>query len=403
MRKKYTEAVELVSSRLLQGTQDPGQWREIFRRHLGIGKEGFQKSFAGIVLQVNNEIFPPVEKMELMLTRRCNLACKYCFESGYSRTAGPADMPEEIIREAIDLFAEYSRESKELFLTFFGGEPLLNFKGIKQATEYAGRKLGGAGKKVAFDTTSNGVLLTPEIMDYFSEHGINVLLSIDGLRPTHDKYRTTADGRGSYDAVIGNLALLKQRQPWIGAKMTVMPSSVPFLEDNVRRLYDLGVNQFLIGYATGEAWEERQILAYKRQIWRLWKWYKAGKRKDLRISEAERDGSGKKYYGCRSGRNTVAVAADGMVSGCSRILTLGEMPPAGILGDTRYGLYGISNRLQMVSCRTLKENCVSAGLAETYRGGCFAVNFEENRDLYKPSIVNHEFSRGPDAAFGQGG
>ena len=393
MPKKYEEAIETTTTELLQEQPDVNRLKQILSIDFGIDNDDFNEYFKTIVLQVNNEIFPPVEKMELILTSNCNLSCRYCFESGSSRKTNPANMPEETIIEALDLFVDYSRESKELYLTFFGGEPTLSFHGIKLATEYIEQKLIKLNKKINFDMTSNGVLLKPEMIDYFSAHNINILLSIDGLKSSHDRYRIAKDDRGSYDAVISNLTMLKKKQPWVGVKMTVMPSEIIYLEDNVRGLYDMGVNQFLIGYATGAVWEDRQIHAYKQQIGTLRKWQETENRQDLRISEFENEKSDKYYYGCSAGRNTVSVATNGVISGCSRILTLGEMPNTGILGNTLYGLYNISNRIKMVSCDILKENCVSAGLADCYQGGCFAVNFEENRDLYAPSIVNHKFSQ----------
>jgi uncharacterized protein len=84
---------------------------------------------------------------------------------------------------------DYSHDSQELYVTFFGGEPALHFRGIQVATAYLEEKLRTLDKKLNLDTTSNGVLLTPEMIDYCAVHNINVLLSVDGLRPSHDRYR----------------------------------------------------------------------------------------------------------------------------------------------------------------------------------------------------------------------
>ena len=127
--------------------------------------------------------------MELILTNRCNLACRYCFERGSSHAKTPADMSKSTIIKALDMFVDYSQRSNELSLTLFGGEPTIAFKSIKLAVEHIEQKLVNSGKKINFDMTSNGVLLSQEMIEYFSNHKIKVLLSIDGLKSSHDRYR----------------------------------------------------------------------------------------------------------------------------------------------------------------------------------------------------------------------
>ena len=175
--------------------------------------------------------------------------------------------------------------------------------------------------------------------------------------------------------------------------MTVMPSEISCLTDNVKGLYNQGVNHFLVGYATGTVWSDQQISAYKKQLDKLRDWYKSENKPDLQIAEFDEETNDKPYYGCRAAKNTISVATNGKIYGCSRISTLDKIPAAGILGDIRYGLYKINNRFKMVSCNILEENCALAGIADKYEGGCFAGNFEDNHDLYKPSIINHKFSQ----------
>jgi bifunctional DNA-binding transcriptional regulator/antitoxin component of YhaV-PrlF toxin-antitoxin module len=71
----------------------------------------------------------------LNIAHECNLACKYCFVPENVR-AQEKIMSRETIKAALDLLL---RETPYQYLTvdFFGGEPLLNFEGIKFAVEYA--------------------------------------------------------------------------------------------------------------------------------------------------------------------------------------------------------------------------------------------------------------------------
>src|SRR6185437_9791836 len=144
--------------------------------------------------------------------------------------------------------------------------------------------------------TSNGVLLTEEMVDYFALHKIKVLLSIDGLEATHDKYRRDKFGRGTFDQVKRGLDLLKEKQVWIGTKMTVMPENVPNLFEDVIGLYEIGVNQFTIGHATGIKWSDNDIEEFTKQYSKIYKWYNEKPHNDLKIEEFDNLNDLKGYF-----------------------------------------------------------------------------------------------------------
>src|SRR5439155_8684980 len=132
-----------------------------------------------------SKLFPPLTHMELVLTEGCNLACTYCFEKGM---LGYRRMPLRIAKAAVDLLFEYSRDADSLQITLFGGEPTLNFDAMRAVTEHAEDRAAASHKKLEFNTTTNGTLLNDEMVDYFARHNINVLLSIDGMAGTHNRF-----------------------------------------------------------------------------------------------------------------------------------------------------------------------------------------------------------------------
>ena len=340
------------------------------------------------VLQINSRVFPPLTQLELVHTEGCNLACSYCFEK---EMLGYRKMPSNVACAAVDLLFDYSLRETELQITHFGGEPTLNFPGIRIATEYAESRAARSGKSVHFDMTTNGVLLNQEKVEYCADHQIMVLLSIDGLQSSHDRFRLDRRGRGTFDRVVQALKLLKTTQPWIGVKMTVMPRNVGLLFEDVVGLYELGVNQFLIGHATGVPWSADEISEYGIQLSKLFKWYKEGARKDLRIDEFDKQEDGP-CFGCQAGRSSIAVTVDGQVSPCSKIMGFSSKRLISKLGDIWNGLTNIRNRMNIVGCEQLESACVERGIATEFRGGCFAVNYGESGDLFTPSLQDHAFS-----------
>ena len=70
----------------------------------------------------------------LQVTQQCNLRCKYCAYSGnyYNRTHSSERMSFDTARKAIDFYLDRSDKMDDLSLSFYGGEPLLEFALIKK-------------------------------------------------------------------------------------------------------------------------------------------------------------------------------------------------------------------------------------------------------------------------------
>jgi uncharacterized protein len=137
----------------------------------------------------------------LNIAHECNLACKYCFVPENVR-AQEKIMSRETIKAALDLLL---RETPYQYLTvdFFGGEPLLNFEGIKFAVEYALDQ--GADKKWKYTVTTNTLLLGEEEYSFFKKHDFSYVLSCDGRPRVHDAYRVTPGGCGTSQIVADRL------------------------------------------------------------------------------------------------------------------------------------------------------------------------------------------------------
>lgn len=378
-----------VGTQLMLGPSDSAQLVDLAATETGLSSQAAQKLIYQIVSNLNKSLFPKVTKLELMLTEGCNLSCAYCFEKKYLHKR---NMSEQTAQSAIDLLFDYSGDAPDLQITHFGGEPTLNFKVLKAATIYAERRAKECGKTLEFNMTSNGVMYTDEMLEFFGEHKIKVLLSVDGLQPTHDKSRIDKRGNGTFARVMENLRRLKAVQPWIGVKMTVTADAATDLYDNVIGLREFGVNQFIIGPATGTEWSAAQINSYYQNLLRLHEWYKNNKANDLVIDDFDDTSPFNPHFGCSAARFSISVAASGEISGCSKILTLEPGKIIGQLGEITHGITNLKLRHEMINCDKLRQNCESEGIAQDYNGGCFACNFDMHKDIFKPNHQEHMFS-----------
>jgi hypothetical protein len=201
----------------------------------------------------------------------------------------------------------------------------------------------------------------------YAKFGVKVLLSLDGTERAHDRYRVDRQGRGTFSRVMDGMRRLKTKQPWIGIEMTIMPDLADTVLDSVRELHRLGVNQFLIGHATGAPWSRRDMQTYADQMRLLYEWYAQNRGDDLRISGFDEEPEPGGYFGCSAGRSRVSVTVNGDVTGCSRISTLDDRETRGRLGNVHVGLFEIQRRLEMTGCEALIGNCRRRGIAEAYR------------------------------------
>ena len=94
----------------------------------------------------------------LEVTQRCNFRCKYCiYNSSYegNHDFSAANMSWDTAKQAIDYLFAHSAERKNIYLTFYGGEPLLQFDLIKQATLYAQNLATQESRNLYFNLTTN--------------------------------------------------------------------------------------------------------------------------------------------------------------------------------------------------------------------------------------------------------
>ena len=131
----------------------------------------------------------------LGITERCNLRCEYCCYSGHFegyRSHNNRSMTFEIAQKAVSQHLHSFQQNGRGGVSFYGGEPLLEFELIKQVVDYTEKEANLLGKEIVFTITTNGTLLDDEKIHFFVKHNFVVLISIDGPKESHDRYRIFA-------------------------------------------------------------------------------------------------------------------------------------------------------------------------------------------------------------------
>ncbi len=163
---------------------------------------------AKILMQVASAAIDPDRPLitHLVITRRCNLSCGYCFE--YDKVSQP--VPLDTLKERIDHLAKL----RSVFVTLTGGESLLHPDAI-ELVRYVREK----GMTPFLNT--NGYLLTKKIIEGLNEAGLYGLqLSIDNAKPNEVSKK-------SLTPLMPKLRLLAQYAKFHVRINTVLGSSPP--------------------------------------------------------------------------------------------------------------------------------------------------------------------------------
>lgn len=153
-----------------------------------------------------------IKALCLHVAHTCNLNCEYCFASQGKYKGERALMSYETGRRALDFLIENSGTRRNLEVDFFGGEPLMNWEVVKRLVAYARSREKECNKNFRFTLTTNGVLINDEVIDFCNREIGNVVLSLDGRKEVHDRFRVDYTGKGSYDLIVPKLQELVKRR-----------------------------------------------------------------------------------------------------------------------------------------------------------------------------------------------
>ena len=143
-----------------------------------------------------------IKALCLHVAHSCNLNCEYCFASQGKYQGERALMSFETGKRALDFLIENSGTRRNLEVDFFGGEPLMNWQVVKDLVNYARSIEKEHNKNFRFTLTTNGMLIDDDVIDFSNREMSNVVLSLDGRREVHDRYRVDYEGRGSWDRIV---------------------------------------------------------------------------------------------------------------------------------------------------------------------------------------------------------
>jgi SynChlorMet cassette radical SAM/SPASM protein ScmE len=340
------------------------------------------------------------KSVDLAITGRCNLRCKYC-----SHFTSAGDVDSDLPKEAWLLFFEELNRCSVFDVTFQGGEPFFR-QDLKDLIE------GVVKNRMRFNILSNGTLITEDMASFLSSTGRcdGVQISIDGSVPvTHDAFR----GKGSFHKAIRGVKHLQKHHVPVSVRVTIHRHNVRDLS----AIADLLLNNIgLDGFSTNTAsymglcrqnadiiqltTEERSLAM--ETLLRLSKEYpgrisaSAGPLAEgmawLEMVEAHRQGQKQMYAtgsltGCGGPMEKIAVRADGVMVPC---IQLSHIPLGCINRDDLREVWQSHPELKRLRerCRiplSRFEFCQGCEYVDFCTGNCPALAYQISGDENHPS------------------
>lgn len=152
------------------------------------------------------------------MTEICNLNCLYCTYGKLYSTVNRknTNISFNLIRKILFYLNEKMNSTLNVsnlnpfYISFYGGEPLVNFEGIKETVDLV-EKMKFSNNVIFFSMTTNGFFLD-KYMDYLKEHNFRLLISLDGDKEGN-RLRVDHNGKSQFDKVFGNVKSLQAKYP----------------------------------------------------------------------------------------------------------------------------------------------------------------------------------------------
>ena len=235
--KKYSEREDITSADI----------EECFSQVVSLKESGklfAPDTFEPVAGHLKAKTSGVIKALCIHIAHTCNLNCSYCFASQGKYHGDRAMMSLEVGKRALDFLVENSGSRHNLEVDFFGGEPLMNFDVVKQMVEYARSIEKEHNKNFRFTLTTNGMLIDDDVIDFANREMSNVVLSLDGRKEIHDRYRVDYTGKGSWETIVPKFQKLVESRGGKNYYMrgTFTHANPDFLND-IRQMLDLGFTE----------------------------------------------------------------------------------------------------------------------------------------------------------------
>ncbi len=262
-------------------------------------------------------------KFAFLITQDCNLACHYCYIRKRKSTINL-----NTAQKAVDYIFRNSTVNEALDIGFFGGEPLLEIKLLKEITGMIEHHPEFPNRKIEIQVTTNGTIFSRDIADFLNDHHIGMGISCDGIPSIQDTYRRYADGKPSSGIVEKNIIKAIHYVPGVMVNAVFTPTTLPSLPESIQYLYGLGFRRIFVNPDYSAKWSMSDVdtlhKAYNEITSIYYHWHEMNDPAFISMIDGKIMVILNEGYSinerCHMGKKEFAIAPNGNIFPCERLV-----------------------------------------------------------------------------------
>lgn len=167
-------------------------------------------------------------------------------------------------------------------------------------------------KRATYSITTNGSLITEEIIQFFNKHKFLVVLSFDSL--AQDVLRK----KGSFKKTVSIVEeILNCPDIDLEINSVFTPTTVDYISDSIKFIMDLGVPDIHFSLSTIKPWNQASLQKLENEMMKLVKILVSNFKRKANIPVIDfREESEKGIFCCAAGKNRMAITPDEKIWGC---------------------------------------------------------------------------------------
>jgi len=197
--------------------------------------------------------------IQLILTEDCNLSCAYCYMKNKVKNYMTKEDIDLLLQNIDFLLKEY--KTSRCKISYFGGEPLLNWEVLK----YAYNRFSQDNRVLEHSLTSNLLLIDEEKVEFLNKSKIRVSWSFDGL--WQNENRPLKNFQQSHNIYLQKQDLLKKLKIY-RIITVVQPNNISQMVENLEYLATWNLSP-TYQIALGTIWTDQDIDLFDKEFSRV--------------------------------------------------------------------------------------------------------------------------------------
>lgn len=324
-----------------------------------------------------------INKVTIIVTEKCNLRCTYCY---VNKDIG-LTIDDKVIDNLNDFLINLKNKYDIPYLTvdLFGGEPLLEWEKTKRIINIVNNFMKKERIIGNISLFSNATTFTEKKLLFLKENKVNIPISLDGGKSTHDKCRIYPNGKGSYENALKGIKLYckiyNKNLNECCFKFMLSPDNIGLVIDSIKELMKDGIYKINSSIIRDDIWNKENLLNLKK----FYNKYITFLTESFFSSTPFLDTGllvpyyniidGRKTF-CSAGKTSLTIVPNGDIYPCQRLYNNRFIKTK--MGNIFYGVDDYNSISNIYTCfsHDISPKCRNCDLYGVCYGQCFSAIME---------------------------